>query len=89
MPFMTKLTVDRMCTIELATALDLAGHSFPYLHGFRAPGSKVIWEDATAGRGKLIRIQRRGGRTARYVADDTLFEVVSPFSEIVFTEPPA
>ena len=37
------LEVDRMCVVELATALELAGDSGLYPHGFRAPGSKVIW----------------------------------------------
>ena len=48
----------------------------------------VIWDNATAGRGKRIRIQRRGGRS-RYVSGDTLFEVVGDFDDLVFTEPPA
>ena len=77
-----------MCVVELASALELAGHSYPYPHGFRFPDGKVIWDDATAGRGKLIRIQRRGGRS-RYVSDDTMFEVIGDFDDLVFTEPPA
>jgi hypothetical protein len=95
---MTKLTVeDRMCVVELATGLELAGDSSLYPHGFRFPDGKVIWEAANGGRGKLIRIQRiePGDGTkvvmrTRYVPDNTLFEVVPEFdfADFVFAEPP-
>ena len=77
-----------MCVVELASARELLSASHP--HGFRFPDGKVIWDDATAGRGKLIRIQRRGGRS-RYVSDDTLFEIVPEFDlhGVVFSEPVA
>ena len=80
--------IDRMCVVELATALDLVSGIIPLPHGFRFPDGKVIWDDATAGRGKLIRIQRRDGR-ARYVRADAMFEVIGDFDDLVFTEPPA
>jgi hypothetical protein len=80
--------IDRMCVVELATASDLASGIIPLPYGFRAVGSKVVWDDAIKTRGKRIRVQRRDGR-ARYVIPDTLYAVLGDFDQIVFVEPPA